>query len=83
MPPQLFNLADDPGELVDLAQDAGCQAIRAELTARVLDGWNPQAIAAKMDALRADNTVLRDWARQTNPPNQYRWNLRPEMNYLD
>ena len=57
--------------------------MRAELTARVLDGWNPQVIAAKMAAMRADNVVLRNWARQTNPPSQYRWNLRPEMNYLD
>lgn len=83
MPPQLFNLAEDPGELHDRAQDAACQRVRAELTARTLEGWDVPAIAAKMATLRADNAILRNWARQTKPPNQYRWNLRPEMNYLD
>ncbi|MEZ4869857.1 MAG: sulfatase-like hydrolase/transferase [Caldilineaceae bacterium] len=81
--PQLFNLAEDPGELVDCAQDPACQAIREQLLARLLDDWNPEVIAAKMAALRADNAVLRAWARQTNPPDHYRWDLRPEMNYLD
>lgn len=81
--PQLFNLADDPGELVDRAQDSTCQAVLVDLLGRVLAGWNPDAIAATMAAKRLDNAVLRGWARQTNPPDQYRWELRPEMNYLN
>jgi choline-sulfatase len=81
--PQLFNLADDPGELVDRAQDPACQAVRNELLARLLADWNPEVIAAKMAAKRGDNAVLRAWARQTNPPDQHRWDLRPEMNYLN
>ena len=83
MEPQLFNLADDPGELVDRADDPAYQEIRAELTTRLLDGWHPDAIAARMAELRADNAVLRDWARQTDPPDQHRWSLHPEMNRLD
>ncbi len=41
--PQLFNLAEDPGERVDRAQDTSgdCQTMRAELTARLLDGLGP------------------------------------------
>lgn len=81
--PQLFNLADDPGELTDRAQDPACRPILDELTARLLDEWNPELIARKMAALRADNRVLRAWAQQTQPPDQFRWSLRPEMNYLD
>jgi choline-sulfatase len=81
--PQLFNLADDPGELVDRAQDPACQAVRNELLARLLADWNPEVIAATMAAKRGDNAVLRAWARQTNPPDQHRWDLRPEMNYLN
>ncbi len=83
MAPQLFNLADDPGELVDRAHDPSCQTTRDELTARVLDGWDAQVIAAKMATKRLDNAVLQAWVRQTNPPDQYRWALRPEMNTLD
>lgn len=81
--PQLFHLAADPGELVDRAQDPACQAVRQALLARLLEDWNPEVIAVKMAGKRADNAVLRAWARQTNPPDQYRWELRPEMNYLN
>ncbi|MBX3012310.1 MAG: sulfatase-like hydrolase/transferase [Caldilineaceae bacterium] len=81
--PQLFHLAEDPGELVDRAQDPACRAILTELLARLLTDWNPDAIAAKMATKRADNAVLRAWARQTNPPDQHRWDLQPAMNYLD
>jgi choline-sulfatase len=81
--PQLFNLTEDPGELVDRAQDPACQSVREQLLARLLTDWDPDAVAAKMATKRADNTVLRAWARQTHPPDQHRWNLRPEMNFLD
>ncbi len=82
-PPQLFNLAADPDELVDRANDPACQPVREELTQRVLAGWDPARIAEKMAALRADQTVLRAWAQHVQPPDQYRWELLPEMNYLD
>jgi choline-sulfatase len=81
--PQLFNLAEDPGELVDRAGDPACRTVRDELTGRILADWNPEWIASEMAALRADNRILRAWAQQTQPADHYRWNLRPEMNYLD
>ena len=81
--PQLFNLEDDPHELVDWAQDPTCAEIRQELVKRVLDGWDPDEIAAKMAAKRADNQILSAWAQHTQPADQYRWDLRPEMNDLD
>ena len=79
---QLFNIAEDPGELVDRAGDPGCQDVLLELTQQVLDGWNPEEIASKMAAKRADITVLRDWARRTHPVDTHRWTLKSEMNYL-
>jgi choline-sulfatase len=81
--PQLFNLAHDPDELIDRAQEPAHQGIRQQLTRKVLEGWDPDQIAARMLAMRADNQVLGDWARHVQPPDQYRWNLKPEMNYLD
>ena len=81
--PQLFNLAEDPGEEHDRASDPGCQTICTELLAQVLDGWNPEEIAAAMARKRADTNILSEWARNVQPPNQYLWDLRPEMNYLD
>jgi choline-sulfatase len=82
-PPQLFNLAEDPDELTDRAGDPACQEIQQALTERVLDGWDPRAIKAKMDAKRADNQILKAWARRTHPEEQYRWDLRPEMSRLE
>jgi choline-sulfatase len=81
--PQLFNLAEDPYELHDRAQDAVCQGVRQELTQRVLQGWDPEAIARKMKAKRADTRLITEWARRVQPPDQYRWRLLPEMDYLE
>ena len=81
--PQLFNLEEDPHEIRDRAADPACQDLLRDLRAQLLDGWNPEAIAAKMAALRAEHPILSKWARHVQPPDQYRWDLRPEMDYLD
>ena len=82
-PSQLFNLKEDPAELHDRAADPTCRSVREALTERVLDGWHPERIAEKMAAKRADARVLAAWARHTEPADQYRWRLLPEMDYLD
>ena len=82
-PSQLFNLEDDPDELSDRAADPTCADLVARLTDEVLDGWDPEWVAQEMAARRGDHAVLAAWGRQVQPPDQYRWNLRPEMDYLD
>ena len=81
--PQLFNLGQDPRELENRATDPDCAEIRDRLIERVLDGWSPGRIAARMKAKREEAQVLSQWASQSGPPDRYRWDLRPEMNYLD
>lgn len=81
--PQLFNLAEDPDELHDRAQDPACRQVRERLTRLVLEGWNPKAIARRMKMKRADLEILEAWARNTKPQDQYRWTLLPQMDYLD
>ena len=81
--PQLFNLAEDPHELKDLAQDASCRGIRAQLTARVLEGWDAEVIAERMAAKRADGEIIRAWARHTKPEERFRWQHLPQMDYLE
>jgi choline-sulfatase len=83
LPSQLFNLAEDPGELVDRADDPSCHAIRTALTGRILADWHPETIARVMATKRADKQILHAWAQQTQPPDHYRWPLRAKMNYLD
>ncbi|MEX1020636.1 MAG: sulfatase-like hydrolase/transferase [Litorilinea sp.] len=81
--PQLFNLAEDPHELHDLGEDAAYADVRAELTGLVLADWDPDAVQQVLAKKRADAKVLRGWANNTLPAEQYRWNLDPRMNYLD
>ena len=82
-PSQLFNLKEDPNELNDSANDPRCQDILMELTDNVLEGWEPEEIKKQMAAKREDTNLLGRWGRNTQPVDQYRWNLLPEMDYLD
>ncbi|MFP3897230.1 MAG: sulfatase-like hydrolase/transferase [Anaerolineales bacterium] len=82
-PPQLFNLREDPKELHDRADDPDCRAILDELTDVVLEGWDPDAVWARMQEKRADEEVLTAWAQCVKPPETYRWPLQPQMDYLE
>ena len=83
MRPQLFNLAEDPDETNDLAEDPAYNSIRDELIERVLDGWDPDEVTHKMSQAQQDQKVMMDWAKTVDPPDTYRWDLRPEMDYVD
>ena len=82
-PCQLFDLQADPHEHRDLAADPAHQDILATLKAEVLDGWDPEWVAARMAALRADRSILTAWGRTVQPLDQCRWKLDPAMDYLD
>ena len=49
----------------------------------VLEGWNPDEIKLQMEEKKLDTQILSRWTRHTQPVDQYRWNLLPEMDYLD
>ena len=81
--PQLFNLEEDPLEEHDRGAEPGLASLRAELTARVLEGWDAPAIARAIGARREAWRVLRDWARATHPRDQYRWDCATALHYLE
>jgi len=81
-PPQLFNLSEDPEELVDRSADPGCRSILQNLRDEVLRDWNPEWVRRKMEQKRADEPILQAWARHTGPEERYRWPLLGEMNRL-
>ena len=81
-PPQLFNLDDDPDELRDLAADPGCASVRERLAAKVLHGWDPDRIAARMARRIADKRLLQRWAQRVEPPESHRWTVKVEDNWL-
>jgi len=81
-PPQLFDLVDDPDELVDRAADPARASILAELRAQARAGWDPMQIRVQMAAMDANNRILEAWARRTEPAEQYRWRPQAQMNTL-
>jgi choline-sulfatase len=81
--PQLFDLAADPKELIDRAEDPAYAAVREVLTARVLAAWDPELIRHRMRERRLDKDLIGAWARAVGPEDQYRWMLRPEQNWLE
>jgi choline-sulfatase len=82
-PVQLFDLAQDPHERRDLAADPQHAALRDRLLARVLDGWDPVQVAARIAERRREKSVLEAWARNVRPDDEFRWTLLPEQNRLD
>ena len=82
-PAQLFDLEADPHERNDLGSDPGHAPLRERLVAQVLDGWDPEAIAARIRERRADKDILDAWARHVGPRDEFRWTLLPEHNRLD
>jgi len=82
-PCQLFNLKENPRETTDRINDPACQSIIDDLKAELLADWCPDQIARRMGVLREDNRILGDWGKHVQPPDGIRWDLRPEMDYLD
>ncbi len=82
-PCQLFNLETDPHELNNLATDPTYSKTVEKLKAKVLNGWDPEWISERMAQLRADRQILALWGRHVRPTDQCRWDLKPEMDYLD
>ncbi|MBS0322111.1 MAG: sulfatase-like hydrolase/transferase [Proteobacteria bacterium] len=81
--PMLFDLARDPDERHDLAGDPAHRALRERLLARVLDGWDPDAIATRIAARRREKDVIDAWARHVHPRDEFRWPLTPELNRIE
>ena len=82
-PCQLFNLEEDPRETNDRAADPACQELISELRTEVLAGWDPEWISARLANWREERPIFAGWTRTVQPEDQCRWDLRPEMDYLD
>lgn len=81
-PGQLYNLAQDPEELEDLAEDPRFTDIARDLKAEVLADWDPDLVARRMEELGSANSLLEKWGRNTQVQDTIRWHLDPKMNFL-
>ena len=82
-PSQLFHLEEDPREMTDRVDDPSCANLVSELTERVLDGWDPEAIWEKIQTKSTEFSLISKWGRNVQPEDTHRWDLRPEMDYLE
>lgn len=58
--PQLFNLAEDPGERLDRADDPACSGLVAELLQSLRESWDSARVQAVIDRARASQPLLRN-----------------------
>ncbi len=70
LPPALFNLKEDPGELNDLGEDPGHAGIRDALAEELFLRWDPAA--AQEGALRKSEAyeLLVRWGEKINPESE-------------
>ena len=81
---KLVHPSPDRLNIFDLANAiASIAGVRPELTDRVLDGWDPDRVRQRMRTLKSEQQILESWAANTNPPDSLRWDLKPEMDYLE
>ncbi len=81
--PMLFDMAEDPDEVRDLSNDPGHIDLRNELSARVLEGWAPEAIRREVDLRCAEKEVLREWGRRTQPVSTAQFLIEDSDSWLD
>ena len=68
LPPALFNLEDDPGELHDLAQDPAHAKICEKLLKRLFADWNPEWVAAQAWDAYSSFETLEEWGKAVGKP---------------
>ena len=81
--PQLFDLEADPQELADLGADPAHEDVRSRLAARVLDGWDPGAIAEEVEVRTREKALLRAWGQTTTPASRHQFAITAADSWLD
>ncbi|MCF7854983.1 MAG: sulfatase-like hydrolase/transferase [Candidatus Pacebacteria bacterium] len=71
LPPSLFNLENDPGELNDLGQDSDHEDTRHRLLTRLYQDWDPSEAAKKSQRYWTYFDVLRQWGQTVKPDSPY------------
>jgi choline-sulfatase len=81
--PQLFNLSEDPHETNDLSSDPQYKNVIEGLLQSLLSDWDPEQILEEINVLSKESSIITSWAEKTKPTDQYRWQLKPDMNQLN
>ncbi len=68
LPPELFQMQEDPGETTDLAGSTPHREVERRLTDLALLDWNPDDIAARMQRRSEELSLIGTWERTARPP---------------
>jgi len=66
-PPELFDLADDPGERRSRAADPACAEVLERLRAEALRDWDPAFVRRRLDAHLRARPLIAEWVRRARP----------------
>lgn len=80
--PQLFNLASDPGELVDLASDEKYEDIKRALEKELTMYWDPEKAYKDLQNNLAHFDILQKWGHMTDVKPIEEWRGDVSNNYL-
>jgi len=67
LPPAMFDLENDPGELNDLGEDPSVADVRDELLTKLHAGWDPDEARAVCTADIGDMGALKAWGQSVQP----------------
>jgi choline-sulfatase len=82
--PELFHMAENPGETVNRAADADTQDLVRQLMDKALAGWDPERVATLMERRSDELALIGNWARAYAPPEPDRlWFDTPPENCVD
>lgn len=70
LPPALFNLRNDPGELHDLGEDPGYAPVCNELLARLHADWDPACVRNQSQFADQCHKTLAAWGKAVEPPHE-------------
>jgi choline-sulfatase len=82
-PPQLFNLRQDPVEEFDRASDPACRSRLSDLRARVLDNWDPDHVARRVQERRKEMELIVKWSANVDAPEQFNWQRLAQMSWSE
>lgn len=76
----LFNLADDPGELNDLAGSSGLADLEAKLKEAIFaDGWNVERNLKHIEEMKVNQQYIGKWAQKVEVKDPVQWGLPAEL----
>ena len=83
-PDELYDLASDPGETDNRADDPAHDALRHELRGRLLVGWDHERARRTAERRDRELPMIQEWIRTAGPPEPIApWFDGPQENWVD